>query len=679
VTSGDGPRPTDEPAAEATDEPTDEPTGVPAAGTTGRDGQSRRDGQSLPDDPAGPDSPNGQARLAGLLEAHGTYGRPLRALVARLTATAADAAPRRESRPVGRDAGGEAVGQLVRAVGLPRRTVEEVLAALGDDVVSHGVGGGSVTGLRIRPELAASYSELVDAAGLIATAPTDPLAGPLGAHADLVATMRGLIARAPRPRADLDHVAATAETVVRRALWLAATYDLAGHRLLCVGDHDLTSLAVAAAIPGVRVTVVDVDDELLHFLSVEARARGLEVHPYFADLRFGLPPVAAGSADLAFTDPPYTPEGVALFCARGAEGLRDRDHGRVLLAYGFSDRTPTLGWKTQRALSDAGFAIEAMLPAFHAYDGAEAIGARADLYVCRPTTHTWRHVERAGGPLAAGNAIYTRGRASLESVGRELSEAVTRALLAAAEAAVPADQRPPGQLVFVGEPPPASAAGQGWPVTHVRLATVLAQGLPSAVRGRRPVTVAADLTEDPGGWLPRLLLAVNADAMAVVVRADHPAAVAAARAASEPAGRLRSLALGQAAPKWHRLRPTRPGPDADGAQLRVLSFAAIDPARLEAPTDLPVRFLLDRAHGRIGNVWREALITYFRDQHATALSKRDARAIIEAVVPDRAREVLQARLVDLPLGTAADLIDAMDWSWHPDHLVEVDLVVGRTA
>ncbi|WP_311446208.1 bis-aminopropyl spermidine synthase family protein, partial [Frankia nepalensis] len=552
MTPGHGQRPPDEPKAGAD----------PAAPGAG----------------AGPATTPGQSQLAELLAAHGAYARPLRALVARLAEPVAVASGSGAAAPKGAVSDGavsdsavsdsavsdgavldgRAVGRLTRAAGLPRRTVEEVLAALGDDVVDD-----PVVGPRIRPDRAAGYRALVDSGGLAVAASADPLAGQLAARADLVATMRELIAAAPRPRADLDHVAATAETAARRALWLAATYDLAGRHVLCVGDHDLTSLAAAAVIPGLRVTVVDVDDDLLDFLDAQARARGLAVHPYFADLRFGLPPAVAGGADIAFTDPPYTPEGVALFCARGAEGLRDRERGRVLLAYGFSARTPTLGWKTQRALLDAGFVIEAMLPAFHAYDGAEAVGARADHYVCRPTTHTWRHLERSTGPLAADLAIYTHGRSSLESVAKEMTEPAARALrdaavgaarpLATATATVAA-ARPAtapaaatdapaatGQLVFVGDAVPAGLAGGGtaaraaWPVTHVRLATVLAQGLPPAARARRPVAVAADLTDDPGGWLPRLLLAVNADALAAVVRADHPAMAAAVPGTPPPA------------------------------------------------------------------------------------------------------------------------------------------------
>ena len=90
-------------------------------------------------------------------------------------------------------------------------------------------------------------------------------------HAGLLARMDELIAKAPRGRHTLDHVAATADTVVRRALLLDARFWLAGARLLCVGDHDLTSLATAMLHPGVEVTVVDVDERILAYIDDAGR------------------------------------------------------------------------------------------------------------------------------------------------------------------------------------------------------------------------------------------------------------------------------------------------------------------------------------------------------------------------------------------------------------------------
>src|SRR5260370_1204355 len=193
---------------------------------------------------------------------------------------------------------------------------------------------------------------------------------------DLMARQRPA-SRAPRPPG-------APPTVVRRALWLDSTYDVAGTVLLCVGDHDLTSLALGQVNPGVSIVVVDIDEATLEFIDCQAAALGLGIRCFEGDLRFGLPAPAVGCADLVFTDPPYTPEGVELFVARGLQGLANRDNSRAILPYGYSERPPTLGFHGQSAAHRLGLAYEMMLPAFNRYDGAQAVGRASDLYVWPP-------------------------------------------------------------------------------------------------------------------------------------------------------------------------------------------------------------------------------------------------------------------------------------------------------
>ncbi|WP_115537950.1 bis-aminopropyl spermidine synthase family protein, partial [Frankia canadensis] len=374
--------------------------------------------------------------LATLLHGYRVHARAPRRVVAALT-----------ERP-------HTLRALVQDSGLPRRSVEEILASLGDDLRPAADGR-----LVLRAGTVDRYRDMIDYAELRTATSIDPLAAEIGRRGALTTTMHELIAAAPRPRAELDHVPATAATVVRRAVWLWTHYDLRGAHLLCVGDHDLTSLAVAlfatgtagagtaadAAAAGARggdgtgsagravrgggpsVTVVDIDEELLEYLDGAAARLGVRVRCRYADLRFGLPPSVAASADLAFTDPPYTAAGVALFAARGAQALADRERGRVLVAYGYSERTPALGGKVQRALLDQGLVFEAIWPAFHTYDGAEAVGARADMYVCQPTPATWKRLERPAGREPVTRAIYTHGRLSEESRSAPLAEPVLEA------------------------------------------------------------------------------------------------------------------------------------------------------------------------------------------------------------------------------------------------------------
>ncbi|WP_449064157.1 bis-aminopropyl spermidine synthase family protein [Planomonospora algeriensis] len=262
------------------------------------------------------------------------------------------------------------LADLVRETATSRRAVEALLRAAGAHLERSG------DRFRLRDPLP----------GLSAAphGPADPVAHLLGGHADLLARMEELVAKAPRGRQALDHVAATADTVVRRALLMDARFWLPGARILCVGDHDLTSLATALLRPDAEVAVVDVDERILAYIAEQAERLGVSVRTRWADLRLGLPASVRGWADLAVTDPPYTPEGIGLFAARAAEGIADREHGRVLLAYGAGEHTPALALKVQQSLSALNLVSEAIYPDFNRYHGAEAIGSAATCTSCAP-------------------------------------------------------------------------------------------------------------------------------------------------------------------------------------------------------------------------------------------------------------------------------------------------------
>src|SRR5690606_40351998 len=67
------------------------------------------------------------------------------------------------------------------------------------------------------------------------------------------------------------------------------------------------------------------------------------------------------------------------------------------------------------------------------------------------------------------------------------------------------------------------------------------------------------------------------------------------------------------------------------------------------PVDAVTREILDSAHGKVGNTWREALIK------ARGLTKRQARALIADIAPWAA----DATPLDLPLHRLTSLPDAV--------------------
>lgn len=488
---------------------------------------------------------------------------------------------------------GATLAELVRVTAAPRRDVEAVLAAL--DLVAEG----DRFRLPALEPLADAVAPVVDPFAV----PADP------EHAALTATMAEIAAGLPSSLWNLDHVSATPATMAARALFLTREYALAGATLLCVGDHDLTSIAVALAEPAVEVLVVDVDQRLLAYLDEVAAARGLPVTTALGDLRLGLPASFAGRADLAFTDPPYTPEGIGLFVARALTGMRRTGHERVAIAYGFSSHQLTRGFRTQSALHELRLVLEAVLPRFNRFDGAEAIGAAAALYVARPTRFTWPIVDRASG---VDPRIYTRGAASAESEPAPLDPAT----VAAVDAAVPGPDR-----LLVGDGWPAEAPGR-----RVSVADFLAG---------RPGAAAVNLAPHYGAALPAVLLAA----------AERGAAVAVAAPArdAQAVGPVRDL-----------VAPLLTVTVRSGEPSVVLTRPAEGSAGSDAATVLA--WLVTHPGAAVGNAWREALLRVAK-RRGVELTKNQARTLVRGSgLPAGA---LTLRLAELPRHTQAAVVAAV--------------------
>ncbi|TCP49192.1 putative methyltransferase [Tamaricihabitans halophyticus] len=467
------------------------------------------------------------------------------------------------------------IDELIAGTAVPHRTVREIVELLGERLVWRAD----------RCQLAERYRS--DYLSLF-----EGRAGAGFEPAELLARLTEAIANVPAALAVLDHVPATPESVLRRAQWLDQRFDLSGARILCLGDHDLTSVALRMLRPDVHLTVVDVDDRLLGYLEgIFPRGQwpvgtGEPIRTLHADFRLGLPPSVLADVDLVFTDPPYTPDGIELFLRRGMESLRDPHAGRVVLAYGYSARTPTLGWQVQRAIVDLGLLIEELVPDFDRYRGAPAIGSASDLHVCRP----------AGKPAKRGRAkraIYTHGAQSVEAATEAPTEvrARFRELVDAAE-----------QL-----------RGPDW--DRARQATPLA---------------VYDLTADPGAWLARTLLASNAERVAVLLRNDHP----------DLATGTAQRAIAELLDGKYTLRPHRSTPDARHAILYADRVAHTE----LAPQERVLREVLDRAHGKLGNTWPEALATVCGQHRKTA-----REAVQQAIAERHPPAVLDARLIDLSI------------------------------
>ncbi|MCW4052790.1 MAG: GNAT family N-acetyltransferase [Candidatus Bathyarchaeota archaeon] len=185
----------------------------------------------------------------------------------------------------------------------------------------------------------------------------------------LLGKLKDYMLTRPKPLPWLDQTHGTPETALLRALYMLEKDDVEGRKIIFLGDDDYTSIAVASLRAAREVTVVDVDTRLLAAIQSTSEMEDLKITCVNHDLRKSLPRNLHGKYDVAFTDPPYTVPGLALFTSRAVSALKPRKGAIIYLAYAHQPPEKTL--VIDRTLFNMGLAIVEQIPNFNTYEGAE--------------------------------------------------------------------------------------------------------------------------------------------------------------------------------------------------------------------------------------------------------------------------------------------------------------------
>jgi len=161
---------------------------------------------------------------------------------------------------------------------------------------------------------------------------------------------------------DQRHV--TTRTSLLRALYLLHRGDLAGKRVVLLGDDDLTSLALALVGGAASLTVLEIDERLVGFLGQrlhELETPEARVLAY--DANGHLPEDLVGSADTFLCDPSRPL--YDLFLERGREALKP---GGALYTFLFpSHSSPAVDHDFLRRAMTPELALTDLIPAFGEY------------------------------------------------------------------------------------------------------------------------------------------------------------------------------------------------------------------------------------------------------------------------------------------------------------------------
>ena len=201
--------------------------------------------------------------------------------------------------------------------------------------------------------------------------------------------IKNYLNKRPNPEFALDQSHADTPTVIKKVLYLLKKGDIEGRKIIFLGDDDNISLAVGLTKLAKKITVVDIDNRVLNFLSDSAKELSLKnFNVKNHDLRENCPQDIINKYDVVIMDPPYTIEGLRLFLKRAGQVLKSNininGHNYPLIGkkcfLSFGNKPPEEMQKVQWSVLDHGFIINEMIPEFNHYKGASIIGKFSHLY-----------------------------------------------------------------------------------------------------------------------------------------------------------------------------------------------------------------------------------------------------------------------------------------------------------
>jgi predicted methyltransferase len=200
----------------------------------------------------------------------------------------------------------------------------------------------------------------------------------------------------PKPKREYDQFFATKETIVKRVKILSKFNK---KRLLFLGDSDLTSISLAYYLKKINrqadIVVLDIDKDLVDLIEKIKAEENLNIKTIHQDIRDVIDKDLV-NFDLAFFDPPYTPNGVRIWLIRALQVLLGRGSNKkrkkveflkkkfILMCYGYTDNSLEKGYKIQKIINELGLVIQAKYRKFNKYTEAESINNESDLYILQP-------------------------------------------------------------------------------------------------------------------------------------------------------------------------------------------------------------------------------------------------------------------------------------------------------
>lgn len=123
---------------------------------------------------------------------------------------------------------------------------------------------------------------------------------------------------------EFDQLQITEEGIIKKIEIMRRFDDLENKRIICLGDDDLVGIALALTKKPKKITVLDVDREIVNYENQILNKLGYKNAAFFCDFLKPIPKRFKGQYDIFITEPPDTVAGINLFFSRGIDCLNKK-------------------------------------------------------------------------------------------------------------------------------------------------------------------------------------------------------------------------------------------------------------------------------------------------------------------------------------------------------------------
>ncbi len=124
------------------------------------------------------------------------------------------------------------------------------------------------------------------------------------------------------PKEKFDQLQITEKGVVRKIEVMRFYQDLEKKEIICLGDDDMVGIALALTGLPKKITILDIDEEILEYEKKILDKLGYKNSVFYCDFLKTLPKKFKKKYDVFITEPPDTINGITLFFSRGIDALK---------------------------------------------------------------------------------------------------------------------------------------------------------------------------------------------------------------------------------------------------------------------------------------------------------------------------------------------------------------------